>query len=113
MASGRKRPFRLTTGDGSADTGDLLSYGDTGLHFNGILPGIHTVAAKVFVDTNGVLTGPEVQSYLEQPLQTSLQTSLFADGWGELLASWYTIPPGSVTIIAVPHLISFLDHANP
>jgi len=91
------------TGDGTSDTGDGVSYGDTGIIFDGLNTGEHKLSSKLLVDATGSLDGPTAKDQFLAPIITELVSQNATTGLGELYDLWRQEnpenPPALITIL--------------
>jgi hypothetical protein len=94
------------TSDGTPDTGDGSSYGDTGLVFQQLGTDEASLATRLFIDSASLLTGDLVQSYFLNPLEIQMTAQLSGDGFGSLLELWrHQNPESTHEVITVLDLI--------
>ena len=77
--------------DGTDDTGDLVSFGDSGLWFQDPQPGMAQLGFRSYFGAG--LTGVQAQQYFDQPLDTQVTEESFADTLGIWLERWGTGDP--------------------
>ena len=97
-----------STGDGTDDSGDLLSYGDRGLVFDAPAGGLG-LASWGFVTGADGLTGPQVREFFINPLTVETAGQLLAEGLGELYELWHQPDPGGDGLITVLPIIDLID----
>lgn len=97
------------TADGTADTGDLQSFGDAGLLFSQIQIGQHQIGQQFLVDASGLVTPAALLSTLGQPFTVQVLEQTPAAAFGALLALWRQTLPGSQELVTVATLIPWVD----
>ena len=98
------------TADGTTDTGDLVSYGDSGVRFVNPSATEITLAFAIYLDGMGAMTGPDLTDYLNNPLVAAFAVQDFADAYPILLAAWADPEPNTPDIRA---LVRYINKFGP
>ena len=94
------------TADGTSDTGDQMSFGDHGVVFSNPSADAIQFSFASFIDESGILTGPRIGDYIQQPLQIQTSDADFSSLYWEFVALWGTSSPGAPDIA---FLIDFIN----
>ncbi|PIE89576.1 MAG: hypothetical protein CR997_10195 [Acidobacteria bacterium] len=92
------------TADGTDDTGDGVSYGDTGVILQDFNDGEFAISSKFIVDSTGNIDGPTARTHFLSPLQTSLTPQQTSDALWQLIELWLQPSPDNSD-----HIITILD----
>lgn len=94
------------TADGTADTGDMVSFGDHGVLFNNPGAGAIQLSFGSYIDITNTLTSAKVVSYIQNPLTSSEVEERFMDSFYDFIALWGTNAPKAEDM---QFLVSFVN----
>lgn len=65
------------SGDGSGDTGDMVSYGDLGLQFEDLNSGNQSFSLNAYIGIDTYLVGQTIQSYFDAAFEAEIHSETF------------------------------------
>ena len=92
--------------DGTPDTGDGQSFGDSGVWLQDFQAGEAMLALNTYIDADGSLSGPLVAGYLTEPLSVNVVQQQFADSFLEWIALWGSGDPLAPDVLFLSQFIN-------
>ena len=95
------------TADGTADTGDLISFGDHGVWFQNPDANAIQFSFGTQIEQNSQLTPSKAEAYIQTPFSLEISTASFTNQFWNFIALWGSDQPSAPV---VPFLITFINN---
>lgn len=94
------------TADGTADTGDLQSFGDHGVLFRNPNPSAITLSFGTLLIEGPALDPTNITAFIQQPLEIKTAANSYADNFWIWVSLWGTDNPNATDILPLVDFIS-------